>query len=61
MWQGKITDELKELFRQYHEKFGIGYPDEYDELCYEAMSYEQFVGFIREALEKNKELPEIVP
>lgn len=61
MWNGKVTDELKSLFILYHEKFGCGYPDEYDDLCYDAMSYDQFVGFIKEALQQGKEMPEIVP
>lgn len=30
-----------------------GGPDEYDELCYDAMTYDEFVGYIREALEKH--------
>ncbi len=61
MWRGKVTEELKALFIQYHERFGCGYPDEYDEICYHAMSYEQFVGFIKEALATGKEMPDVVP
>lgn len=61
MWSGKATDELIELFNRYAEEHHGVDPDGYDELCYDAMSYEQFVGFIREALEQGKELPEIVP
>lgn len=34
---------------------------EYDELCYDAMTYEQFVGFIKEPLRTGKELPDVVP
>lgn len=60
MWEGKITEELRELYKRYDEKFGGG-PDEYDELCYEAMTYEEFVGYIREALKKGVELPDVVP
>ena len=53
MWNGKITDELKDLyFRYMNENHGIG-PDSYDELCYDAMSYEEFVGYIREALRRR--------
>ena len=54
MWNGKITDELKDLyFRYMNENHGIG-PDSYDELCYDAMSYEEFVGYIREALRRHR-------
>lgn len=60
MWEGKFTKELDELCDRYHEKFG-GEPDEYDELCYEAMTYEEFVGYIREALRQDVELPDVVP
>ena len=28
-------------------------PDGYEELCYDAMSYEEFVGYIREALRRH--------
>ena len=50
MWEGKVTEELKELAKRYAaENYGIG-PDSYDELCYDAMSYEEFIGYIREAL-----------
>lgn len=52
MWNGKVTDELKKLFAQYLKEFGEE-PDEYDELCYEAMTYEEFVGFIKEALDRH--------
>ena len=54
MWNGKITDELKMLACQYAEKhYGVS-PASYDELNYDAMSYEDFVGYI-------KEMPEVVP
>ena len=60
MWEGEITKELEELYALYNSKFG-GAPDEYDVLCYEAMSYEEIVGYIREALKKGVELPDVVP
>jgi len=53
MWEGKVTEELKELAKRYAaENYGIG-PDSYDELCYDAMSYEEFIGYIREALRRH--------
>lgn len=61
MWQGKITDELRELAHKYSEIFDGAYVDGYDELCYDAMTYEQFVGFIKESLRTGKELPDVVP
>lgn len=35
--------------------------DSYDELDYNAMTYEEFVGFIKECLETEQEMPEVVP
>ena len=32
MWNGKITDELKELVRQYGQMFSGAWPHGYDEL-----------------------------
>ncbi len=52
MWNGKVTEELKELAKQYAAENYIG-PDEYDELCYDAMTYEEFVGYIKEALRRH--------
>ena len=43
MWEGKVTEELKDLYEQYmKQNNGFG-PDGYEELCYDAMSYEEFV------------------
>lgn len=53
MWNGKITDELKNLAKQYAaENDGIS-PECYEELCYDAMSYDEFVGYIKEALRRH--------
>lgn len=60
MWNGEWTEELNELFRQYRKEFGLGDPDEYDEICYDAMTYEEFVAYIRLALERRQELPDVV-
>lgn len=59
MWEGKVTEELRELFQQYVDKFGPE-PDEYEELCYHAMTYDEFVGYIREALRQNRDIVEII-
>lgn len=61
MWEGKMTEDLSNLLEQdATEHHGIE-ADGYDELCYEAMTYEEFVGYIREALKKGVELPDVVP
>lgn len=60
MWTGTMTEELNDLFCQYREEFGVGDPDEYDEICYDAITYEEFVAYIQLALERHQELPEIV-
>lgn len=52
MWNGKVTDELKGLAKQYTKENHVG-PDSYDELCYDAMSYDEFVGYIQEALRRH--------
>ena len=41
--------------------FDDGYPDEYDELNYDTMTYERFVWYIRECLQTGKEMPDVVP
>lgn len=61
MWKGKITAELRELDRQYKEMFHGAWCDGYDELNYDAMTYDEFVGFIRECLATGKEMPSVVP
>lgn len=61
-WRGrKVTEELKKLYKQYDELFR-GYPDEYLELegCYDDMSYEEYVGYIKECIEKKKAMPYVV-
>lgn len=59
-WKGKRTKELERLYEEYRELFGVG-PGGYLELegCYD-MSYEEYVGYIKECIEKKKEMPDIV-
>ncbi len=59
MWEGLVTEELKELFRLYDDKFGCD-PDEYAEIYYDGMSYDEFVGYIKECLSTGKEIPDVV-
>lgn len=59
MWKGKFDASLKELFLQYQERFNCC-PDLYAEIAYELMTYDEFSGYIRECLEKNVEIPDVV-
>ena len=43
----------------YDERFGCE-PDTYEEIYYDDMSYEEFVGYINQALEKNFEIDEVI-
>lgn len=61
MWEGKMTPELDELFAQYRDRFGVGDPDEYDELNYAAMTHDELIRFIKECLATGKEMPDVVP
>ena len=62
MWNKEIKDELKGLVKEYHKKFGE-WPHHYDELNYDAMTYDRFVGYIKKCLETEKEMtdPDIIP
>ncbi len=60
MWEGKWTDELSQLYDQYKEMIPNSYPDEYEEILYRAMTYEEFVEYIRECLRTGKEIPDVV-
>ncbi len=53
MWRGKETEELRALFIEYANENNGADPDAYDELCYDAMTYEEFVGYIKEALRRH--------
>ena len=59
-WKGKVTKELDKLYEEYHQLFKV-YPDFYLELegCYD-MSYEEYVGYIKECIEKKKAMPYVV-
>lgn len=58
-WEGKVTEELRELYQKYFDKFEC-FPDTYAGIYYSAMTYEEFVGYIRESLDKNLEIPYVV-
>jgi hypothetical protein len=61
VWEKEFTEELKQLFDEYAKMFDGGYPDEYEDIDYDAMTYDVFVGFIKESLRTGKEFPEVVP
>ena len=60
MWEGKWTDELSRLYAQYEEQHPGVEPEDYEEILYSAMTYEEFVGYIRECLKKGVEIPDVV-
>lgn len=60
MWTGKWTNELDALYDKYFEMFDGYYPDDYDEILYDAMTYEEFVGYIKQCLKSKKGMPRIV-
>ena len=61
VWNGLITEELRQLGQAYADKFNGVWPDWYDELNYDVMTYERFVGYMKECLEKGLEMPDVVP
>ena len=59
MWKGIVTDELRELAKEYHRRFNGAFVDGYDDFNFNAMTYEEFISLIKEALKKNVEIPEL--
>lgn len=59
MWEGLFDDNMRKLFDLYEERFRCD-PDTYEEIAYYAMSYDEFAGYIKECLEKDVEIPEVV-
>ena len=55
MWNGLVTEELRDLSLQYANKFRGACPDEYEDI-----TYDEFVAFIRKCLRTGKEIPDIV-
>ncbi len=60
MWNGIMTEELEHLFDLYAEQHNGADPDEYDDVYYEEISYEEFIGYIQKCLETGEELPEVI-
>ena len=60
MWKGKMTKELEELFIRYaDENYGTE-PDGYEDISYDALTYDEFVGYIKEALRKHCTVYELI-
>ena len=60
MWNGLVTEELLNLFRQYaQQNYGVE-PDCYEDIDYDDITYDEFVAFIRECLRTEKEIPDVV-
>lgn len=60
MWKGEFTEELKKLFLEYIKQNNGVAPDEYLELCYDTMTYDEFVSYIKEALRRHCDIVEVV-
>lgn len=60
MWKGKMTEELEDLFVQYMDEHNGMPPDGYVELCYNAMTYDEFVGYIKDALQRHCSIVKII-
>ena len=61
LWTGKFTEELEELYDKYEEIFGE-YPGRYMEIesSYSTMSYEEYVGYIKESIQQKRALPYVM-
>lgn len=60
MYYGKMTEELKILYKEYYEKFGVE-PDFYEEFEYGEFSYNEYIADIKKALKSGLSLPELYP
>ena len=54
MWEGKVTQELKDLAQEYSNHFGGAHVDGYDDINPNAWTYEEFIEIIKEAIEKKR-------
>lgn len=60
MWNGKWTKELEGLYDEYAAMWGGMEPDGYEEIYYDAMTYEEFVGYIEKCLKNHLEIWDVV-
>ena len=59
MYRGNVTNELREAFIKYADRFGPN-PDEYDEIYFDDMPHDRLLGLIYRALETDTEIPDLV-
>lgn len=58
MYYGKVTKELKDLYKEYNSKWNCN-PDGYEDAEYGADEYKDYVADIKQALKKGVELPDL--
>lgn len=59
-WEGKKTDELEILSRQYVELFSV-WPDGYEDIAINLLDYEDYVEVIKICIDKKIEIGEVLP
>ena len=57
MYNGKMTEELKKLYSEYYNIFGVE-PNCYEEIEY-GDDYEGFLNDVKLAIKEKKELPDV--
>ena len=60
MYRGPVTNELLEAYHEYKKQHDGCPPDEYDEVCYENMTHDEFLGYIKEALKKKCDILDVI-
>ena len=60
MYHGKMTDELRRLYREYEKKFGHD-PEGYEGFDYGHRHYKDYVRDIKVAIQTGREVPELYP
>lgn len=58
MWEGEMTQELKELYDEYERLFGC-YPDEYIDFYVSELSYDEYVEKIKYCIDNNLEFQDL--
>lgn len=56
MWEGKITDELIEVSKEYGNIFNAS-PEGYSNVDYDDLTYDEFLALINRSIELRTELP----
>ncbi len=59
MWEGKVTQELIDACAEYARINDGMRPDEYADIDYECLTYDQFLGLILEANAKKCDILDI--